>query len=103
MTPYEQNLLHHGTGVDKDLPKAVELYTQAVAKGDAQAMCNLGDCYKDGKCGLIVNLSEARRFYQMAADKDHTAAAAALAQLSRGSRRFLSRRQQETEWLMPWE
>ena len=71
----------NGTGVEKNLPEAVKLYTQAVEKGNANAMCNLGWCHEYGKGGLSVDVSEARRHYQMAADQGQSHAITALARL----------------------
>ena len=72
---------HFGLGVDKDLPKAVKLYTQAAEKGNASGMYNLAHHHEHGVCGLPVNLSEARRYYQMAADMGDEDAAEELARL----------------------
>ncbi len=44
-------------------------------------MFNLANSYKHGRCGLSVDLSAARRYYQMAADKGVAKAAIALARL----------------------
>ena len=47
---------------------------------------NLGTFHETGKCGLAVNLSEARRYYQMAVDMgdaSHIANALARSALAR--------------------
>ena len=74
-----------GQGVEKNLSEAVKLYTQAVEKGNGLAMYNLGFCYETGNCGLSRDVCEARRYYQMAADKGHRQAITALARLDRSN------------------
>jgi uncharacterized protein len=57
-----------GTGVDKDLKKAVEWYRKAAEQGLAYAQFNLG-CYYDSGMGVDKNAGEAAKWYRKAAEQ----------------------------------
>ena len=46
--------------------KAIELYEQAAAKGNAGAMCNLGFMYENGQ-GVPQSFAKAIKLYEQAA------------------------------------
>lgn len=64
-------------GVKQDIPRAVELYTQAAAEGIPEAMTRLGDCCRTG-IGVEKDLNKAFDLYFQAAKMDHPPAAFAL-------------------------
>ena len=53
-----------------DSMKDVSDTLKAAEKGDVEAMCELGECFEDGK-GVKENKAEAFRWYLMAANKDY--------------------------------
>ena len=57
-------------GLRKDLNEAKEWYETAAENGNALAMHNLGDLYRQGK-GVRQNSREAFRWYKKAADAGH--------------------------------
>jgi TPR repeat protein/serine/threonine protein kinase len=58
---------YNGSGVDKDMAKAVELYQKAADLGHANAMRKLGYCYYNGS-GVEKDVEKAVELYQKAAD-----------------------------------
>jgi len=59
---------YFGSGVEKDLEKARELFQQAAEQGDASAQVNLGMMYDHGD-GAPRDYAMARHWYQKAADQ----------------------------------
>jgi TPR repeat protein len=59
-----------GSGVSKDLTKAVELYRKAADQGNMRAQFNLGLCYYMGK-GVSNDFTKAVEWYQKAADQNY--------------------------------
>ena len=49
------------------LEKAIEYFTKAAELGSAEAMCELGELYKQGAYGLERNFKKAVELYQKAA------------------------------------
>lgn len=69
----------NGTGVEKDLIRAFELYKQAAAKGEARAQYAVGDIYSEPSLypsiGITVkNLELSSEFYSKAALQGHSGA-----------------------------
>ena len=60
--------------------EAVSWYRKAAEQGDAEAQFLLGECYRDGK-GVPQDLTEAKRWFQTAANTGHQGAITALAQM----------------------
>lgn len=60
----------HGTGIRKDVAKAIAIYCQAAKQGDATSQFNLGWIYANGK-GTERNDALAAFFYSLAAQQDH--------------------------------
>ena len=58
----------NGTGVEKDLKKAFELYTLASNQGCAHSQYCMGDMYQGGE-GVEVDLEKAVEFYGLSATK----------------------------------
>ena len=58
---------YRGDGVEKDLAKAVKLYTMAAEQGHAAAQFNLGNCYYKGE-GTEKDLYMARELFQQASN-----------------------------------
>ena len=63
----------HGSGVEKDLAKAVEWYNKAAEQGEATAQCNLGVCYEHGM-GAEKDLAKAVEWYNKAAEQGYARA-----------------------------
>src|SRR6185312_13494846 len=63
----------NGTGVEKNIQKAVELYQKAAEQGDAMAQTNLGVYYEDGT-GVEKNFQKAVELYQKAAEQGYARA-----------------------------
>ena len=59
---------YYGDGVNKDLKKAVELFTTAANQGHSQAQHNLGYCYQIGE-GVEKNIEKAAGWYTVAANQ----------------------------------
>jgi TPR repeat protein len=81
---YAQALrFEHGTDpMEQDLGQAVKLYQQAAENGQAEAMFRLGGLYSQGK-GVAKNPDEAKKWWNLAAEKG---SAAAKAQLQAGQK-----------------
>ena len=58
-------MYEHGSGVDRNLPRAVECYHEAAEKGDARGQMNLGRLYLDGQ-GVERNLVDAYKWFRLA-------------------------------------
>ncbi len=56
-----------GLGIKKNISKAIELYKQAMSKGNSHAMLNLGFMYEEGNSVIEQNIDEAIRLYGLAA------------------------------------
>jgi len=59
-----------GQGVEKDLKKSFELFSEAAKNGRADAMYKLGLMYEEGQ-GVSQNLKKAARYYQKSAKKGY--------------------------------
>lgn len=59
-----------GQGVEKDLKKAFELFSEAAKNGRADAMCKLGLMYEQG-LGVKKDLKKAARLYQKSAKQGY--------------------------------
>ncbi len=75
-----------GDGVEADLARAIDLYTQAAERGAARAMYNLAVQLVRG-VGVERDLDAAMRWFLAAAQSGHQGAADALAQLGRDAGR----------------
>lgn len=73
-------LYDYGWGVNKDLNKAAELYTQAAEKGHARAMYNIGNMYMKGD-GVTKDYSKAKYWYEKGAEKGDDASLQGMALL----------------------
>lgn len=69
-------------GVAQDYPMAAQLFEQAAAQGDGNAMFNLGKLYLEGK-GVAKDAAKAVTLYKQAADQDHILALNTLGALYR--------------------
>uniref|UniRef100_A0A6M2DEB5 Putative chitin synthase regulatory factor 2 pararge aegeria n=1 Tax=Xenopsylla cheopis TaxID=163159 RepID=A0A6M2DEB5_XENCH len=67
-----------GIGVEKNYEAAANYYDMAARKGHTNAMYNLGVFYIQGRPGVKIDYSKARRFLLEAAEKGHNEAADAL-------------------------
>ena len=67
MDPSKYKLYHF---FEKNLTKAVELYTKSAEKGNSAAMNNLGYCFEHG-IGVEKNLTKAVEWYTKSAEKGH--------------------------------
>lgn len=56
---------------EPDYDKAIELYKQAANDGYALAMQRLGEIYETDQYGTGINLEEALKWYQLAAENDY--------------------------------
>lgn len=70
----------NGTGVEKDIDKALELYRKAADKGCTGAMTDLAEIYRYGD-NVEKDGDKAIEWYQKAADKDELCAIMALAKI----------------------
>ncbi len=70
-----------GRGVLADYEKAVSFYRKSALNGDKKAQKNLGLCCRYGMYGFERNLSEAAKWFQMAADQGDPDAEAFLSDL----------------------
>lgn len=59
---------------EPDYNKAIELYKQSANGGTGLAMQRLGEIYENGSYGAEINLEEALKWYQLAADQDYDGA-----------------------------
>jgi TPR repeat protein len=59
------NLYYYGSGVAKDMAKAIEWYEKAAEQGDAYAICDLGYCYFYGN-GVDKNLEKSFLYFSQA-------------------------------------
>ena len=64
---------YEGTGIEKDLAKAVEWWTKAAVQRYAMAQCNLGYCYEYGE-GVKKDLAKAVEWYTKAAEQGYARA-----------------------------
>lgn len=64
---YLAGLVFTGTGVEKDEARGRELFQEAAERGSVGAASLLGEIYSNPKYG-VVDLEEARRWYQKAAE-----------------------------------
>ena len=69
--------LENGTGVPKDVGKAIQLYQKAADHGYARAQAKLGFLYWNGK-GVAKDLSKAVELFQKAADQGYAPAQTSL-------------------------
>ena len=60
----------NGLVVDRNLPGAIDLFKQAVALGNADAMNNLGVCYQNGQW-VTKDLSQAIKWFEQAVELGH--------------------------------
>ena len=74
----------HGEGVKKDAVKAVELYCEAAARGDADAQYALGWMYANGR-GVMRNDELASSLFTLAAEQGHEQARAMVALMPRST------------------
>ena len=87
-----------GTGVQKDMPKAVEWFRQSAEQGHVEAEAVLGYHYMQG-LGVAQSYAEAARWSQRAADKGHGGAAYNLARMYvRGGAGLAGRPGQAEKW-----
>lgn len=63
--------------MEQDLSQAAKLYQQAAEQGQTEAMFRLGAMYSQGK-GVARNPDEARKWWNLAAEKGHASAKAQL-------------------------
>ena len=59
---------------ERDYNKAIKLYRQSANGGDTLAMQRLGEIYEKGWFHAGIDLEEALKWYQMAADQDYDGA-----------------------------
>ena len=64
-------LYERGTGVERDEPRALELYREAAAQDYADAINDLGFLHYQGGLGLPADPKKALRFFERAADLRH--------------------------------
>lgn len=62
---YLATLYESGNGVEKNMDKAIELYTSAANKDYGKAQCYLADIYYEGR-GCLKDLTKAVQLYQQA-------------------------------------
>ena len=72
----------NGYGVERDITKAVELYTSAHERGNAAATCSLGLCYELGR-GVEEDKGRAAQLYRQAANHGNARAQCCLLYTSR--------------------
>lgn len=63
--------LRYGWGVEKNLAEAVEWYRKAAVQGDKHGEYHLGMCYAYGWLGIGKDFEEARKWLQLAAEKNY--------------------------------
>ena len=66
-------IFYAGLGLEKDMQRAVELWTKAAELGSIQALFNLGNSYRNGE-GVEQDMAKAVGFYAKAAMKGHAQA-----------------------------
>jgi hypothetical protein len=71
-----------GAGVDKDPVQALAWYRRAADAGDAWGQYHVGAYHERGWGGLTADITEARRWYELAAAHEHEGARVSLAQLA---------------------
>ena len=69
-----------GLGVEQDIFKALEWFTEAAEQGYAEAQSNLGYCYRNG-IGVEKDLTKAVEWYTKAAEQDVMDAQSALGEM----------------------
>ncbi len=75
----------NGVGVELDIPKSVKYYRKGAEAGDADCQTGMGMIYQAGDkipSGMEAYPVEAAKWYQMAADQDHTEAIQHLAMMN---------------------
>lgn len=70
-----------GDGVEKDIPKAVALFTQAAEAGHSKAQYNLGVIYLNG-IGIQMEPNKAVEWFKRAANQNHDQARRALEKIN---------------------
>ncbi|KMT07691.1 hypothetical protein BVRB_6g148140 [Beta vulgaris subsp. vulgaris] len=65
--------LHHGRGIDRNLPEAAKWYLKAAERGYVRAMYNVSLCYSVGE-GFAKNHPQAKKWMKRAADHGHSKA-----------------------------
>jgi TPR repeat protein len=60
-------MLESGDGCRANGSSAVEAYREAALLGSHKAMCHMAALHRDARCGLPVNLSEAKMWFAAAA------------------------------------
>lgn len=65
--------LHHGRGIDRNLPEAAKWYLKAAEGGYVRAMYNVSLCYSVGE-GFAKNHPQAKKWMKRAADHGHSKA-----------------------------
>jgi TPR repeat protein len=68
--------LEFGTGVEKDLCRAVDYFRKAANRGHPGAQNNYGCCLQHG-LGIERNLMQAVTYYKKSADQNHQVGASA--------------------------
>ncbi|KAI8840377.1 hypothetical protein BJ741DRAFT_597160 [Chytriomyces cf. hyalinus JEL632] len=76
-------LYQKGTGVEKDVKKAVELFEKAVSLGCSLGCYYLGTLHEDGYDGILKDLSKAATFFEQAVQLEDGSSAAAKRNLAR--------------------
>ncbi|TPX65520.1 hypothetical protein CcCBS67573_g08095 [Chytriomyces confervae] len=69
-------LYSDGTGVEKDVKKAVELLEKAVSLGNGIGCCYLGDLYQAGDDGIPKDPSKAVTYFEQAVQLEYDASTA---------------------------
>ena len=81
-------MYENGQGVPQSFTKAIELYEQAAAKGNVNAMFNLGSMYKNGRQAnesgeeVVQNKQKAKQWFEQAAAHGDAEAAKILEELN---------------------
>lgn len=74
------HMLRRGLGVEKNLGKALDLYTESARKGMVLAMANVAEMHMNGE-GTLKDPEEAARWYAMAANGGLSIAMVRLAEM----------------------
>ncbi|EJK71852.1 hypothetical protein THAOC_06667 [Thalassiosira oceanica] len=64
-------ILSSATNISSDVPRAVEMWTEAAELGSLKALCALGNAHLNGLGGLAIDRAKGFEFWETASRKGH--------------------------------
>lgn len=62
---------HYGIGVERNIAKAIDLYTKSSEQGNSNAQFNLAEIYRKGE-GVHKDLEKAKKWYRKSAEQGNS-------------------------------